>query len=277
MHAVHVNKTFYIILYIRYHCCNPTVYNNKDMLNMLPFFAVLYITVAFAKSTETNCPLSDKVKTVDSCPQTAAEWKEAAARKNCKTTSQNCSSLDYHCVINAWMNETIEVCAPKVIIAGTVCAEFNFGGNRIQRNENAACQNCPKAYYSNVAFKYTECYKYVERSKGLNTSKSNTESSYSSTYAYSKSSEQDDELLPMEGQFNHTKNESSAAGLESRIVIGLSVTVIILIVLIISSVLLLIRRRRIRQQTRDIHVCSAVKRHLQEDQRSEDHLLTTDD
>lgn len=36
---------------------------------------------------------------------------------------------------------------------GTVCAEFNFGGNRIQRNENAACQNCPKAYYSNVAFK----------------------------------------------------------------------------------------------------------------------------
>lgn len=52
VHAVHVNKTFYIILYIRYHCCNPTVYNNKDMLNMLPFFAVLYITVAFAKSTE---------------------------------------------------------------------------------------------------------------------------------------------------------------------------------------------------------------------------------
>lgn len=36
---------------------------------------------------------------------------------------------------------------------GTVCAEFNFGGNRVQRNENAACQNCPEAYYSNVAFK----------------------------------------------------------------------------------------------------------------------------
>lgn len=58
----------------------------------------------------------------------------------------------------------------------------------------------------------TECYKYVERSKGLNTSQGNTESSYSSTYAYNISSEQDDELLPMEGQFNHTKNESSVAG-----------------------------------------------------------------
>lgn len=181
-------------------------------------------------------------------------------------------------MINAWMNETIEVCAPKIIITGTVCAEFNFGGNRIQRNGNAACQNCPEAYYSNVAFKYTECYEYVERSKGLNTSQNNTEYSYSSTYAYNKSSEQDDELLPMEGQFNHTKNESSVAGPEARIMIGFSVTVIILIVLIISSVLLLIRRRQIRrQETRDINVCSAVKRHIQEDQRSEDHLLTTDD
>lgn len=245
---------------------------------MIPFFAVLYITVAFAKSTETNCPLSDKVKTVDSCPQTAAEWKEAAAGKNCKTTSYNCSSLDYHCVINAWMNETIEVCAPKVVIVGMVCAEFNFGGNRIQRHDNATCQKCPTAYNSSDAFKYPECYEYVERSKGLDTSQSNTESSYSSTYAYNKSSEQDDELLPMEGQFNHTKNESSVAGPDAMIVIGLSMTMIILIVLITSSVLLLIRRRRIRnQETRGIHVCSAVKRHLQEDQRSEDHLLTTDD
>lgn len=70
--------------------------------------------------------------------------------------------------------------------------------------------------YPSYTLTDTECYEYVERSKGLNTSKSNRESSYSSTYAYSKSSEQDDELLPMEGQFNHTKNESSAAGLEAR-------------------------------------------------------------
>ncbi|XP_052691829.1 uncharacterized protein LOC128169800 isoform X3 [Crassostrea angulata] len=185
------------------------------MLNMLPSFAVLYIIVTLPKSTEAGCPLSDQIETVNSCPQTAAEWKEAATRKNCKTTSHNCYSLDYHCVINAWMNETIEVCAPKVVIVGMVCAEFNFGGNRIQRNDNATCQKCPTAYNSSVAFKYPECYEYVERSKGLDTSQSNTESSYSSTYAYNKSSEQDDEQLPMGGQFNHTKNESSVAGPEA--------------------------------------------------------------
>lgn len=65
----------------------------------------------------------------------------------------------------------------------------------------------------------TECYKYVERSKGFDTSHSNTESPYVSTHAYNKLSDQDDELLPMKGHFNHTKNESSVAELESRFVI----------------------------------------------------------
>lgn len=260
---------------------------------MFSSFAVLCTIVALVKSTKTSCPLLiDKVETVDSCPQTTEEWKEAAARKSCKTTSNTCSSLDYHCVINAWMNETIEVCAPRIVIVGKVCAEFNFGGNRIQRNENATCEKCPEAYNSSDAFMYTECYEYVEKSKGLDTSQSSTETSYLSTHAYTKSSDRDGKLLSTQGQFYHMKNKSSVAGLEARIVIGLSVTATVVTVLIISSVLLLIRRRRIRhQETRNIHVCSAVKRmlltrcsdicqarqgNLQNDQRSENHLLTSD-
>uniref|UniRef100_K1PB63 Uncharacterized protein n=1 Tax=Magallana gigas TaxID=29159 RepID=K1PB63_MAGGI len=42
------------------------------------------------------------------------EWKEAAARKGCE--KMTCSSFEYHCVINAWGNETIEVCAPRLLI-----------------------------------------------------------------------------------------------------------------------------------------------------------------
>lgn len=33
-------------------------------------------------------------------------------------TQFNSSSCDYHCVINAWGNETIEVCAPRLMIVG---------------------------------------------------------------------------------------------------------------------------------------------------------------
>lgn len=65
----------------------------------------------------------------------------------------------------------------------------------------------------------TECYEYVERSKGFDTSHMNTDPPYVSTHAYNILSDQDDELLPMEGHFNHTKNESSVAGLESRFVL----------------------------------------------------------
>lgn len=68
----------------------------------------------------------------------------------------------------------------------------------------------------------TECYEYVERSKGFDTSHRNTDPPYVSTHAYNKLSDQDDELLPMEGHFNHMKNESSVAGLESRFVLFLN-------------------------------------------------------
>lgn len=53
-----------------------------------------------------------------SCPQNVNEWNEAAARKGCEKISHSCSSFVYHCVINAWGNETIEVCAPRLLIVG---------------------------------------------------------------------------------------------------------------------------------------------------------------
>lgn len=62
----------------------------------------------------------------------------------------------------------------------------------------------------------TECYEYVERSKELEKSQSNTKLLYVSTLAYNKSSDQNDEPLPTGGQFNHTKNKSSVAGTETR-------------------------------------------------------------
>lgn len=57
---------------------------------------------------------------VKSCPQNVKEWNKAATRKGCEQMSHSCnsSSFDYHCVINAWGNETIEVCAPRSVIVG---------------------------------------------------------------------------------------------------------------------------------------------------------------
>lgn len=57
-------------------------------------------------------------KKVESCPQNVDEWNEAAARKGCENLSHSCPSFEYHCLINAWGNETIEVCATKRLIIG---------------------------------------------------------------------------------------------------------------------------------------------------------------
>lgn len=61
---------------------------------------------------------AETAKTVKSCPQNIIEWNEAAKNKGCEKMSHSCSSFEYHCVINAWGNETIEVCAPPVRIVG---------------------------------------------------------------------------------------------------------------------------------------------------------------
>uniref|UniRef100_A0A8W8MLL9 Uncharacterized protein n=1 Tax=Magallana gigas TaxID=29159 RepID=A0A8W8MLL9_MAGGI len=69
--------------------------------------------MVFVNSTECK-DSAITVRKVESCPQNVKEWKEAAAWKGCE--KMTCSSFEYHCVINAWGNETIEVCAPRLLI-----------------------------------------------------------------------------------------------------------------------------------------------------------------
>lgn len=57
-------------------------------------------------------------KIVKLCPHNVNEWNEAVARKGCNKMTHQCSSFEYHCVINPWGNETVEVCAPRVLIVG---------------------------------------------------------------------------------------------------------------------------------------------------------------
>lgn len=54
------------------------------------------------------------VERVENCPDSEEKWKEAAARKKCEDYAIFCSEpekLEYHCVINSFINETLEVCA----------------------------------------------------------------------------------------------------------------------------------------------------------------------
>lgn len=74
-------------------------------------------------SADDFCPeIVNSVEEVASCPTTTQENDRAASKKNCSriTLGKKCNNyqLLYHCVINGYVNQTLEVCAPRKQISG---------------------------------------------------------------------------------------------------------------------------------------------------------------
>ncbi|XP_062567622.1 uncharacterized protein LOC134229852, partial [Saccostrea cucullata] len=107
-------------------------------------------------------------KTVKFCPQNERMWIKASKRKNCtQFMTKDCVDLQYHCVLNAYGNGTVEVCAKLTYLQG-FCAEYNTLTNSIQNYYLLPCMNftngrCPSRYKSTEAYKYQECFKFLKR------------------------------------------------------------------------------------------------------------------
>ncbi|XP_078333685.1 uncharacterized protein LOC111101383 [Crassostrea virginica] len=113
------------------------------------------------------------VNQVNACPLTKEEWIKASDRKKCGNDNHACSSFIYHCVLNTWRNETLELCAPSINIVGHSCVEYNVGGQRIQRSKQN-CSQCPVTYNSSDSYKYQICYEHAKPSKQVHKSESST-------------------------------------------------------------------------------------------------------
>lgn len=59
---------------------------------------------------------------VEYCPRTKEEWNTAAIKKDCGRLvgGKGCMEAKYHCLINQYANETVEVCAREKIIFGSL-------------------------------------------------------------------------------------------------------------------------------------------------------------
>lgn len=82
-----------------------------------------FLILFFLQITRASCLGSlETVGIVDDCPVSEEEWKKAAVMKNCSAYASQCDKPDrfvYHCVINTFLNETLEVCAyGKTILLG---------------------------------------------------------------------------------------------------------------------------------------------------------------
>ncbi|XP_061192232.1 uncharacterized protein LOC133200459 isoform X1 [Saccostrea echinata] len=202
----------------------------------------LTICIVLHSASPTHADLSDAskgckesketAKRVESCPRSEQEWEEAASRKGCQNISHSCSSFEYHCVLNAWKNETIEVCAPIQTIVGNVCAEYSFGGSRIQRNGYAGCQECPAFFFSNESYKYTECYDLVNKTGETSKPIVITTPSTLKITAITDSKE----FITPSGQEGASTDPDSDSDLNTKIIIPICVGIASLIVVILICV-----------------------------------------
>lgn len=126
------------------------------------------------------------IKTVDRCPRNSLEWDDRAALFNCSSIKQSCVSKDmflYHCVLDTYGTELIEICAVYKFIYGRKCAEFDRKGSIVQENVYN-CSNsrvsCPNVYKSTDAYKYQSCYDGVEQRKEIPKTTESTNSNFES-------------------------------------------------------------------------------------------------
>lgn len=127
-------------------------------------------TVALSDSCEVT---RSTVQVVENCPGSEREWIKAATRKNCFANSSQCSEprrLVYHCVINPYVNQTLEVCAYAQNIISGHCASYYFSGNLILKNLRTNCsafeeKPCPNTFYrSDKAYNYPGCFELTKKS-----------------------------------------------------------------------------------------------------------------
>ncbi|XP_056013963.1 uncharacterized protein LOC125677203 isoform X3 [Ostrea edulis] len=141
----------------------------------LQIFVLLSVETLRANSD--SCPISrTTVQTAIDCPVTEEGWRKAAERKNCSAYADQCSQPDklvYHCVINPFVNETMEVCAYWRNIVFGRCTEYSYSANIIQQSRSTDCTKftdrpCPQGYPSTEAYKYPGCYDLAKASSTEN-------------------------------------------------------------------------------------------------------------
>ncbi|XP_062618039.1 reticulocyte-binding protein homolog 2a-like isoform X2 [Saccostrea cucullata] len=127
------------------------------------------------------CPPSfDSHSFISKCPTSRNGWKERALLKNCSAFPQTCKRpLEYHCLLNAYRNRSVEVCAPKTRLVQQYCPSYSLNAQRItdQYNCSTLFPDCPKhQYYSTDVVNYTGCLQELSRANTTATSSQSFES-----------------------------------------------------------------------------------------------------
>lgn len=136
---------------------------------MIVLMLILHTSITTLEASNDACDVSrSTIQLVKNCPDSEEKWREAAARKNCAAYANQCSDpkrLVYHCLLNEYINQTLEVCAYAQNIVLGYCTYYS--GNRILPSFRTSCKNfvknpCPAFYRSTEAYKYQGCYELTK-------------------------------------------------------------------------------------------------------------------
>lgn len=195
------------------------------------------------KTTEafrTSCEATRSTKqVVDDCPDSEEKWKERAAIKNCTAFASQCAEperLVYHCLINQYVNQTLEVCAYAQNIVFGLCASYSFSGNSILQNLRTNCsafkeKPCPIFYRSDKAYNYPECYELTKKSTTV-------------AYISKTMSNQDKTSVPTTLSSNESSNTHEDKTVEDVVKITIPVVVIGTLAILIIIVFIYLRRKK---------------------------------
>lgn len=98
----------------------PTLFSKEKLLKLSLY---LQVQRGYKEAHAMPCSASlQTMKTVGRCPRNSLEWDERAALFNCSSIKQSCVSTDmflYHCVLDTYGTELIEICAVYKFIYGS--------------------------------------------------------------------------------------------------------------------------------------------------------------
>lgn len=228
----------------------------QPCLRILMMCIILHGKVKTLVAGSNSCEVTrSTVQVVNGCPDSEESWREAAVRKNCDVHGKQCSEperLVYHCVINLYINQMLELCAYAQNIVGGKCTSYSSSGNVIQENWSTDCSKfkenaCPLFYRSDVAYKYQGCYQLIKKSTaGTNNSVSTRNPDnvvvFTTTSANISSNMSTNKHVKI---FRSGKEEKMDS---NPIVIAIVVTV--LLAIIIGLVVIVIRKRKGKKRKR---------------------------
>lgn len=139
-------------------------------IHTIRFLLIFVISHSAIVSKGEQCSASlPTVRVVQTCPQNEAELSRAQQQKKCEHLAkyQKCTkpaTFKYHCVLNAFSNETIEVCAQEIYSQG-YCVKFDEGSLLQMFGEDCTTYSnpCATRFLSSDLLQYLKCNDLIQK------------------------------------------------------------------------------------------------------------------